>query len=155
MVSGTFVLTDTIEKAFDSIFSSAYENTDAVVSGRKLLEWSASGKALVSPQVLDEVRALPEVESAAGTILDVSGDTNSAKILDREGEAIDNGNPTFGLGVDPGATSGSTRSSSSTAPGPPARTRSSSTRAPQTGRTSTVGDAIRDRRRRPGEARTR
>ena len=101
MVSGTFVLTDTIEKAFDSIFSSSYENTDAVVSGRKLLEWSASGKALVSPQVLNDVRALPEVESAAGTILDVSGDTNNAKILDREGEAIDNGNPTFGLGVDP------------------------------------------------------
>jgi putative ABC transport system permease protein len=101
MVSGTFVLTDTIEKAFDSIFSSSYENTDAVVSGRKLLEWSASGKALVSPQVLNDVRALPEVESAAGTILDVSGDTNNAKILDRKGQAIDNGNPTFGLGVDP------------------------------------------------------
>ena len=44
MVSGTFVLTDTIQKAFDSIFTSAYDNTDAVVTGRKLLEWSASGK---------------------------------------------------------------------------------------------------------------
>jgi putative ABC transport system permease protein len=100
MVSGTFVLTDTIQKAFDSIFTSAYDNTDAVVTGRKLLEWSASGKALVSPQVLDQVRTLPQVDQAAGTILDISGDTNVAKILDRKGHAIDNGNPTFGLGVD-------------------------------------------------------
>ncbi len=95
------MLTDTIQKAFDSIFTSAYDNTDAVVTGRKLLEWSASGKALVSPQVLDQVRTLPQVDSAAGTILDISGDTNVAKILDREGHAIDNGNPTFGLGVNP------------------------------------------------------
>jgi len=32
MVSGSFVLTDTISKAFTSIFSSAYDHTDAVVS---------------------------------------------------------------------------------------------------------------------------
>jgi putative ABC transport system permease protein len=101
MVSGTFVLTDTIQKAFDSIFTSAYDDTDAVVTGRKLLEWSASGKALVSQQELDRVRTLPQVETAAGTILNISGDTNIAKILDRQGKAIDNGNPTFGLGVDP------------------------------------------------------
>ena len=102
MVSGTFVLTDTIQKAFDSIFTSAYDNTDAVVTGRKLISWSASGKALVSQQELDRVRAMPQVDSAAGTILDISGDTNVAKILDRHGKAIDSGNPTFGLGVDPG-----------------------------------------------------
>src|SRR5262249_28983411 len=34
MVSGSFVLTDTISKAFDSIFTSSYSHTDAVVSGR-------------------------------------------------------------------------------------------------------------------------
>ncbi len=102
MVSGTLVLTDTIDKAFDSIFSSSYEQTDAVVSGKKLVEWSQTGKAQVSEDVLAQVRALPEVEAAAGTILDMSGDANQAKILDREGEAIQGNNPTFGLGVDPG-----------------------------------------------------
>jgi putative ABC transport system permease protein len=101
MVSGTLVLTDTIEKAFDSIFSSSYEQTDAVVSGKKLVEWSQTGKATVSPAVLERIRALPEVESAAGTILDLSGDANQAKILDRDGEAIQGNNPTFGLGVRP------------------------------------------------------
>ncbi len=102
MVSGTLVLTDTIEKAFDSIFSSSYAQTDAVVSGRKLVEWSQTGKATVSPDLLRRVQALPEVEAAAGTILDMSGDANQAKILDRDGEAIQGSNPTFGLGVDPG-----------------------------------------------------
>ena len=101
MVSGTLVLTDTIDKAFDSIFSSSYEQTDAVVSGKKLVEWSQTGKAQVSPDVLAKVRALPQVEAAAGTILDISGDANQAKILDREGKAIQGNNPTFGLGVNP------------------------------------------------------
>ena len=101
MVSGTLVLTDTIDKAFDSIFSSSYEQTDAVVSGKKLVEWSQTGKASVSPEVLERVRALPEVEAAAGTILDLSGDANQAKILDRDGKAIQGNNPTFGLGVEP------------------------------------------------------
>ena len=101
MVSGTLVLTDTIEKAFDSIFSSSYEQTDAVVSGKKLLEWSQTGKAQIPPDVLARVRALPEVEAAAGTILDLSGDTNQANILDREGKAIQGSNPSFGLGVEP------------------------------------------------------
>ena len=101
MVSGTLVLTDTIEKAFDSIFSSSYEQTDAVVSGKKLVEWSQTGKAQISEDVLANVRALPEVEAAAGTILDLSGDTNQAKILDRDGKAIQGNNPTFGLGVEP------------------------------------------------------
>jgi putative ABC transport system permease protein len=101
MVSGTLVLTDTIEKAFDSIFSSSYEQTDAVISGKKLVEWSSTGKAQVSPTVLARVRGLPEVEAAAGTILDVSGDSNQAKILDKDGKAIQGSNPTFGLGVDP------------------------------------------------------
>ena len=38
MVSGSFVLTDTISKAFDTIFTSSYSHTDAVVSGKKLVD---------------------------------------------------------------------------------------------------------------------
>ena len=33
MVSGTLVLTDTMQKAFDGIFEESYEGTDAVISG--------------------------------------------------------------------------------------------------------------------------
>ena len=34
MISGTFVLTDTINGAFTSIFNESYKNADAVVTGR-------------------------------------------------------------------------------------------------------------------------
>ena len=49
MVSGTFVLTDTIDRAFHAIFAASYAQTDAVVSGKKLVDWSTSGNATVSP----------------------------------------------------------------------------------------------------------
>ncbi len=101
MVSGSLVLTDTIQKAFDSVFTSSYDETDAVVTGVDLVDWSQTGRATVSPALLGRIRTLPGVERAAGTILDISGDGNQAKILDKQGRAIDNGNPTFGLGVDP------------------------------------------------------
>ena len=34
MISGTYVLTDTIDKAFSSIFDESYAGTDVVVSGK-------------------------------------------------------------------------------------------------------------------------
>ena len=101
MVSGTLVLTDTIERAFDSIFSSAYEQTDAVVSGTKLVEWSQTGKAQISP---DAARAGARAARGRGrrrTILDLSGDANQAKILDKDGQADLGQQPDFGLGVEP------------------------------------------------------
>jgi len=33
-ISGTYVLTDSISSAFDTIFSSIYRNTDAVITGK-------------------------------------------------------------------------------------------------------------------------
>ena len=47
MVSGTFVLTDTFQKAFNNIFTESYAGTDAVVSGKQLLDFSSSGRAPV------------------------------------------------------------------------------------------------------------
>jgi putative ABC transport system permease protein len=101
MVSGSFVLTDTISRAFDSIFSSAYDNTDAVVSGKKLVDFSSSGNATVSQAVLEKIRAQRDVAAAAGAIADLSGDSTRAQIIGRDGKAIGNaGSPTFGLGID-------------------------------------------------------
>jgi putative ABC transport system permease protein len=101
MVTGSFVLTDTMSKAFDSIFTSSYAKTDAVVSGRSLVDWSDQGNALVPASVLRRVQELPEVESASGQILDLNSSANTAKLIDRDGEIVSgNGNPTFGLGVD-------------------------------------------------------
>jgi putative ABC transport system permease protein len=102
MVSGSFVVTDTITKAFDSIFTSSYRNTDAVVSGKKLVDYSNSGNATVAPKLLVKIRSLPDVAAASGAIIDLNNDTTNTKLIDRDGKAIDaNGNPTFGFGVDP------------------------------------------------------
>jgi putative ABC transport system permease protein len=101
MVSGSFVLTDTISKAFTSIFSSAYDHTDAVVSGKKLVDYSSSGNATVSPALLQEIRRQPDVAAAAGAIADLNGDSTRAKLIDKHGKGIDHGGaPTFGFGVD-------------------------------------------------------
>jgi putative ABC transport system permease protein len=101
MVSGTFVLTDTIDRAFTTVFDSSYAETDAVVSGKKLVDWSASGNATVPESTLSKVRALPDVQEAAGTILDLSGTSNTARMLDRDGKLIGtSGSPTFGFGID-------------------------------------------------------
>ena len=100
MVSGTFVLTDTMQRAFDSIMSSSYDETDAVVSGRKVVDWSQTGKANVPESLLTEIRALPEVEAAAGAMFDLGGDSDVATIVDKEGKPIP-AQPSFGFGIDP------------------------------------------------------
>ena len=38
MVSGTFVLTDSIDKAFDTIFTDIYRGTDATVTGKSAFD---------------------------------------------------------------------------------------------------------------------
>jgi putative ABC transport system permease protein len=102
MVTGSFVVTDSISKGFDSVFTAAYERTDAVVSGKALVDYSASGNATVDESLLARIRDLPEVEAAAGGIMDLAGGSTAAKLIDRDGEPIQSsGNPTFGFGVDP------------------------------------------------------
>jgi len=102
MVSGTYVLTDTFQKAFDSIFEESYAGTDAVVSGKQLLDFSTSGRAPVPEGVLDEIRALPEVEAASGGIFDLQSNSNPAQLVGANGKKIGGagGSPTFGVGLD-------------------------------------------------------
>ena len=59
MVSGTFVLTDTMQKAFDGIFDESYEGTDAVVSGKQLVDFSSGGRATVPARLLEQVKDAP------------------------------------------------------------------------------------------------
>src|SRR3954464_7641632 len=99
MVSGTFVLTDTIQKAFDSIFTASYEQTDAVIAGKEIVKGSESGAATVPESLLAQVRALPEVAAAGGTIAPVT--SNKAEIVRRDGKVVgSSGAPQFGLGTD-------------------------------------------------------
>jgi len=99
MISGTYILTDTIDRAFKNLFSETYAGTDVVVSG-KGLDISFQGDTSESPPVdaslLGKIRALPGVEVAAGSVVDET----STKILTPEGKAINTeGAPSFGFGI--------------------------------------------------------
>ena len=101
MVSGTYVLTDTIENAFGGIFTSSYEDTSAVISGKQVVEFSSSGNATVPDSLVEEVRGLEGVEEAAGAIFDLNSEANTVNLLDRDDEPIGNQNaPSLGFGFD-------------------------------------------------------
>ena len=99
MLSGTYVLTDTIDKAFDSIFVESYAGTDAVVTGHKsgiVFEGDAAAAPPVPERLLEQVRSVANVELATGSVFD-----ESTKIIDKQGKAVDaQGAPTFGFGID-------------------------------------------------------
>jgi len=101
MMSGTYVLTDTIDKAFSTIFDESYAGTDVVVSG-KGADIDFQGTSATAPPVdeslVDEVGSLPNVEAASGS---VSDETNT-KIIGSDGKAINTqGAPSLGFGIDP------------------------------------------------------
>ena len=148
MISGTYVLTDTIDKAFSSIFSDSYAGTDVVVSGKEA-DFSSDFETPAAPPVdaslLDEIRGVDSVDLAMGGVYDEL----NTKIVGEDGKAINtNGAPSFGFGIDtaPEYSPSSTRSTSSRAAGPRATARSWSTPARQTARTSRSARRSRSRR---------
>ncbi len=102
MVSGSYVLTDTIAESLRRHLRRVVRGTDAVINGKQIVDFSSSGRATVSADLLDEVRALPGVEAAAGEISDIEANSNTAKLVDENGKAIGGGGgaPTFGVGID-------------------------------------------------------
>ncbi len=101
MIAGSFILTDTIDRAFTTIFSSSYTHTDLVVRGKPVVADSMSGAPTVPAQLLPKVRALPGVAAAAGSLVDFTGTANTAKLIGKDGKVITGDNPSFGFGVDP------------------------------------------------------
>jgi putative ABC transport system permease protein len=102
MMSGTYVLTDTIDKAFSTIFDESYAGTDVVVSG-KGADISFQGLSSEAPPVdeslVEEVRALPDVEAASGSVTDEM----NTKIIGSDGKAINTqGAPSLGFGIETG-----------------------------------------------------
>jgi putative ABC transport system permease protein len=100
MMSGTYVLTDTIDKAFSTIFDESYAETDVVVSG-KGADIDFQGLSATAPPVdeslVEEVRALPDVDWASGGVYD---ETNT-KIIGSDGKAINTqGAPSLGFGIE-------------------------------------------------------
>ena len=97
MVTGSSILGATMKQAFDVVFSSAYQQTDVVVSGKQVVDWSESSAPTLPASMLREIRAVPGVETAAGAIFDFSGSSPYAIVLGPGGEKI-SGDPSFVMG---------------------------------------------------------
>ncbi|HEU0246604.1 MAG TPA: FtsX-like permease family protein [Gaiellaceae bacterium] len=98
MVSGTYVLTDTIDKAFTALFAETYAETDARIAGKAVdirIPGEPTERPAILERLLENVRALPSVAVAAGAIVD-----DQTMLVDRDGQSI--GAETFALGVDLG-----------------------------------------------------
>jgi putative ABC transport system permease protein len=90
MVSGTYVLTDTLKAGFGQIFTSVYKSTDAVITGKSAIGIGQNGNIAPSfdASLLAKVRALPDVAQADGGV----GDTNGiVKLVGRNGKVISHG----------------------------------------------------------------
>jgi putative ABC transport system permease protein len=81
MVSGTYVLTDTIDAAFGSIFQTAYSTSDAVITGEAVFGGTQNAPSFPA-STLDRVRKLPSVADAAGGIGDL------AQYVGRDGKVL-------------------------------------------------------------------
>ena len=96
MVSGTFVLTDTIQKGFNSIFSVSYKDTSAVISEKSLFGSNQNRTAGFPETLLARVRTLPGVAAAVGSVAD------QAQLIGRNGKPIQfGGAPNLAFSVDP------------------------------------------------------
>jgi putative ABC transport system permease protein len=99
MISGTYVLTDTIKASFTKVVDGSYENADAVISGKVAFKNNDSNTATTPAfpdSVLAKVKQLPDVAAAAGMVND------EAKLIDRNGKVISTkGGSSIAASVDP------------------------------------------------------
>jgi putative ABC transport system permease protein len=100
MISGTYVLTDTINNAFTSIFTQTYKNADAVISAKTAFT-NDNGNAVQAPgfsqNLLAKVQALPDVNAAEGSVTD-----DQTKLVGRDNKVIStHGAGSLALSIDP------------------------------------------------------
>ena len=98
MVIGTFMLTDSIDKAFDSIFTDVRQGSNAVISGKIGVRPLAKARARRAPtfdeSLLPKVRGLPDVEAAEGSV------DGEAQLIGDNGKAIVYGGaPNLGFSI--------------------------------------------------------
>jgi putative ABC transport system permease protein len=97
MVSGTFVLTDSIDQAFDSIFTDVRQGSNVVVTGKSafdLSEGSGSTAPSFDQSLLDKVRELDSVAEAEGSV------DGEVQLIGDDGKAIVYGGaPNLGFSI--------------------------------------------------------
>jgi ABC-type antimicrobial peptide transport system permease subunit len=101
MVAGTFMLTDSIDKAFNSIFTDVRKGSNAVISGKTAFDISTdagSTAPTLDASLLGTVRGLPDVEAADGSV------DGQAQLIGKNGKAIVYGGaPNLGFSIANGA----------------------------------------------------
>ena len=98
MVSGTFVLTDSIDDAFNTIFTEVYRGTDATITGKSAFDLNDNGS--VAPP-FSESRAR-RGQGSAGRERAVGGVGGDAQLIGNDGKAITfGGAPNLGFSIDP------------------------------------------------------
>ncbi len=98
MISGTYVLTDSIDQAFDTIFTDIRAGSNAVISGKSAVDLSDQ-EGLSAPaldeSLLPKVRALPDVAVAEGSV-----NSDATQLIGDDGKAVVYGGaPNLGFSV--------------------------------------------------------
>jgi putative ABC transport system permease protein len=98
MVSGTYVLTDSIDQAFGTIFNDIRTGSNAVISGKPAFDLSEGGGATApafDESLLEEVRGLDEVAQAEGSV-----DSDATQLIGDDGKAVVYGGaPNLGFSI--------------------------------------------------------
>ena len=98
MISGTYVLTDSIDSAFDTIFTEVRQGSSAVITGKAAFDLS-EGSGATAPafdeSVLDTVRGADGVSLAEGSV-----NSDSTTLIGRDGKAVVKGGaPNLGFAI--------------------------------------------------------
>ena len=83
-ISGSYVLTDTINKSFDDIFDTAYAGTDVAISSSTTGQTDAAGPPAFPARYLNTVEQVEGVQKAAGGIF------TTGRFVDAKGEQLSN-----------------------------------------------------------------
>jgi putative ABC transport system permease protein len=118
-VSGTLVLTDTLNNTFTTLFGHVYQHVDFEVRGKAAFNQDAAnggaGRNPIPQSIAASVRQVPGVAYAQGTVSD-----DNVQFVARDGKAITTGGaPTLGLSFDPNAQLSSLTLAAGTAPTTP------------------------------------
>ena len=85
LVAGTYILTDTINRSFDDIFTTALKGTDVVVTPKEIVAQDASEPPAFSEALLRRVDRVPGVAKAEGGIFSL------VRITDAKGKPYSGG----------------------------------------------------------------
>jgi putative ABC transport system permease protein len=101
-MSGTFVLTDTLGSVFDNLFATTTKGVDAVVRGREPFKAQGRNADSTRPPVPDSL--VPVVQRTSGVANAQGNLLRYALVQSRNGQAIQNQAPAFGVAWYPAKT---------------------------------------------------